>query len=177
MIPYWRQAIIPSYRFHCHGNVTEWGLNIESSNGNGETFLLELQVWRPSFTVGSDGCYRLVGSNRFTSVAVRHGIARVTPHFRNRIRFQPGDVLGFYAESSKTSSPRSRGVMSINDFEQAGDRGYEQTEEVWYGNIDGLSPSGSNCPFPAGINGVLNSVIYAAPVISVSIGEYYKQPL
>ena len=170
-IHHWNQVIIPSYRFQCHGNITEWGIDIFQRNNNRRNrrnrYNLDLQVWRPSPTVDTDGCYSLVGNNRFSSVALNSGIARVTPLPEHRIEFQSGDVVGFYVESF---SRFSGGVTTLNDFEQRGDRGFE-TEVVWYGYYHRAVSQGSQCPYPLGPNGVLNRFTNAAPVISVSISE------
>ena len=62
------------------------------------TYTLDFQVWRPSPTVSTSsgaGCYSLVGSNKFTSISLANGLARVTPSPQDYIQFQSGDVLGF----------------------------------------------------------------------------------
>ena len=140
-------------------------------NGGEDEYILDLQVWRPSPTVRTTGCFSLVGNNRFTSVLVSGGVARVTPLPQNRIQFQPGDVLGFYVESNRRNNAASRGVVTLSDYRTAGDRGFE-TEEVWYANIGNIAAAGSDCPYAVGSNKVLKSSTNAAPVISVSMGKY-----
>ena len=99
-IPELHQAIIPSYRFTCCGNITEWGVDVHPAGGNHDMiYNLDLQVWRPSPTVQTTGCYSLVGINRFTSVSLTNSVAVVTPLPQEWIEFQPGDVLGFNIEN------------------------------------------------------------------------------
>ena len=166
------QAIIPSYRFQGRGSIMEWGIDLNpANNGNQDMYVLNLQVWRPSPTVATDGCYSLVGSNRFRSVVISGGIARVTPLPIDRIRFQSGDVLGFYVESTRGFNAQSRGVVTLNDFHRHGDRGFE-TEQVWYANVGDIASTNSECPCPVGLHRGLNTFTNAAPVISVSTGEH-----
>lgn len=169
VIRHQHQAIIPSYKFISYGNITEWGVDIDPSNsGDQFMYILDLQVWRPSPTVHTTGCYSLVGNNRFTSVTLSGGVAKVTPLPQNWIQFQPGDVLGFYVESSRRNNAASRGVVVLNDLEVRGDR-RSQREEVWYANIAHYPPYSHECPYPIGYYyGVLHIFTNAAPVISIS---------
>ena len=174
IIQHRNQAIIPSYRFNCNGNITEWGVDVNRANTADQNgYTLDLQVWRPSPRVRTTGCYSLVGNNRFTSVELSGGVARVTPLPQNRIQFQSGDVLGFFVESNRQNNANvaSRGVVIVSDYKVAGDRGFE-TEEVWYANIGNIVAGDSDCPYAVGSNRVLNNSTNAAPVISVSMGEY-----
>ena len=165
VIPHQHQAIIPSYRFDCCGNITEWGAHVQPGGGNDDMmYTLDFQVWRPSPTVESTGCYSLVGSNRFTSVPLNDRVALVTPLPQERIQFQPGDVLGFYVESAREGD---RGVVVLNERR---DNGYE-TEEVWHADISNAVIPNLNCPFPVGSSRVLNTFTNAAPVISVSYSK------
>ena len=135
-----------------------------ANSGDQHMYILDLQVWRPSPTVHTTGCYSLVGNNRFTSVLLSGGVARVTPLPQNRIPFQPGDVLGFYVESTRVSNAGSRGVVILN--------GGFQTEEVWYANIAHYTPSNPTCPYAVGPHRVLNTFTNGAPVISVSTSKH-----
>ena len=99
IIPELHQAIIPSYRLTCCGNITEWEVDV-GGGGHDMVYTLYLQVWRPSPTVQTTGCYSLVGNNRFTSVPLFNQVAVVTPLSEARIKFQPGDVLGFSLENT-----------------------------------------------------------------------------
>ena len=135
-------------------------------------YTLNLQVWRPSPTVQTTGCYSMVGANLFTSVSLISRVVLVTPFPQEQIQFQPGDVLGFYVESALGDG---RGVVVLNDLNTQGDRGYE-TEEVWHANIaraalsvqDCLAPVGSPVP---GRQRILTESTNAAPVISVSYSK------
>lgn len=50
---------------------------------------------------------------------------------------------------------------------------------MWYGNIQGYTPSDSECPYPVGTqtDAILNTMRSAAPVISLAMSEYEKLQL
>ena len=129
-------------------------------------YTLNLQVWRPSPTVQTTGCYRLVGNNQFTSLSLANTVAIVTPLPQAQIEFQPGDVLGFSLENTDGTDG---GVLLLRDSNEQGDSGYE-TEEVWYGDT---VFNNRECPNPVGTGPgrILNMRTSAAPVISVSYGK------
>ena len=166
------QAIIPSYRFNCCGNITEWGVDLNpdrAPRNNARKFDFILQVWRPSPTVNvSDsnynGCFSLVNAfSVMSTVSQSEGIVRVTPSLQYQLEFQTGDVLGFYVESHG-GSDHDNGVVLL-------DNGTHTSVLVWFASTDIIaqpSQSGS-CPYSVGTNGVLNSSTHAAPVISLSV--------
>lgn len=167
------QAIIPSYRFVCDGNITEWGIDVHRANVIEDQFVytLDLQVWRPTPTIRtldeSDGagCYSLVGSNRFANISLYDRIARVTPSPENYIHFRPGDVVGFYVEDARGSNDGVQILTSPAIY---------TSEYVWYGRIEATRASSmsGDCPYSAGRDGVLNTLTRAAPVISISASKY-----
>ena len=159
-----RQAIIPSYRFNCNqtcGYITEWGVNVRYA----DLYALDLQVWRPSPTVITStgtGCYSLVGNNRFTSITPSSRVVLVTPSPQDYIQFQPGDVLGFYAEEAPQR--RGGGVVYLTD---------SISTTVLLASIDPMEAFNrtSYCPdfhYEASPSWRL---LQAAPVISISIGS------
>ena len=103
------QAIIPSYKFNCCGNITNWGVDLNPDDDTNPRFSLDFQVWRPSPTVNEDGCYNLVNNYIVRSISiptspVNEHVIRVTPLPQDQLQFQPGDVLGFYVESHGLSN-------------------------------------------------------------------------
>ena len=126
-------------------------------------YTLDLQVWRPSPTVRSTGCYSLVGNNLFTSIALSDQVAFVTPQPLERINFQPGDVIGFSVAQDRERDMK-KGVVILRDREERRDREYE-TEMVWYGHKDDQLAD-LDCPYPVGTAGVLSVSSDAAPVVS-----------
>ena len=183
-IPELHQVIIPSYRFTCCGNITEWGVDVHPGGNNHDGFYtLNLQVWRPSPTVETTGCYSLLGNNRFTSVTLISLVAIITPLPQERIIFQPGDALGFSVENTNRDDG---GAVLLMDYSERGDGAFE-TEEVWYGDASNpvFVPANGQCPFPVGSQSgrILNTFTSAAPVISVSYSKtihhacYYHCPL
>ena len=162
------QAIIPSYKLDCCGNITEWGVDVHpGGQGATDRYTLDLQVWRPSPTVNDStgtGCYSLVGSNRFANIPLQNLVAQVTPSPQDYIQFRPGDVLGVYVEDAREDDD---GVVILTNPSSF------TSELVWYVNIAPTMATSQNgdCPYSVGSGGVLNTLIQGAPVISVSIGK------
>ena len=134
------------------------------------SYTLDFQVWRPSPTVNDStgtGCYSLVGNNRFTSISLSGGIARVTPSPQDYIQYQPSDVLGFYVESANpvTSRPPNGLVLQVSPARFT-------SEVVWQASIAPSMATSLNrdCPYSVGRSGILNTLTHAAPVISIDTG-------
>ena len=140
----------------------------------GTPYTVELQVWRPSPTVDDStgtGCYSLVGNNRFTLSTLIGGIAEslVPSPPQDYIQFQSGDVLGLYVEEALGVTA---GVVILTS-----PKSYT-SELVWYASIAPNMATSQNgdCPYSVGSNGgVLNTLVQAAPVISISTGIKKKQ--
>ena len=157
------------------GNITAWGVDVRPDGDNhqpsfGIAYTLDLQVWRPSPTVDDStdtGCYSLVGNNRFTAIPLSGGVAEsLVPSSSNYIMLQPGDVLGVYVEEARGGND---GVVILNS--DVDDR--FTSERVWYASIAPTMATSQNgdCPYSVGSRGVLNTLIQAAPVISISTGN------
>ena len=165
-----QQAIIPSYRLDCFGNITEWGVDVHpGGQGTTDRYTLDLQVWRPSPTVNDStgtGCYSLVGNNSFTSISLQNLVARVTPSPQYQIQFQPGDVIGVYVEEARQTDD---GIVILTSYD--GSTSFT-SELVWYASIAPAMATSQNgdCPYSVGSNGVLNTLIQGAPVISIATG-------
>ena len=153
------QAIIPTYKFECCGNITEWGVDVHPSNDR--IYALHLQVWRPSPTVDDStgtGVYHLVGDNRFSSISIGNGVARVTPSVGDRIQFSSGDVLGFYLANAQNNRRR---VIAVTT-------GTFTSHTVWHASV---APPNESTEFSAGSNGTLNTLLNGAPVLSIQTGD------
>ena len=118
VIPRGSQCLIPSYRFDCSGNITEWLVSITSSS-TVELIEIELQVWRPVNNTGF--CFNKVGGNIFT-VSTMVQVANFTPV--EQIKFQPGDVVGFrlLPNPSQVQSP-------VTENSRNGDRNQDQDKD------------------------------------------------
>ena len=146
------------------GNITEWGVDVHPGGGGHQnTYILDLQVWRPSPTVDDStgtGQYSLVGNNRFTSISLSDGVAIVTPSPQDYIQFQSGDVLGFYVEDARLTTDGVVVLTNPSSF---------TSEVVWYVSIDPAMAT-SQSVYSIGSSGDLNSLTRAAPVISIETG-------
>ena len=63
------QAIIPSYKLNCCGNITEWGVDL-NPDGTSARFNFVFQVWRPAPDVNVSGCYSLVDDFISTGIPI-----------------------------------------------------------------------------------------------------------
>ena len=169
------QAIIPSYKLTCNqmcGNITEWGVDVHPGGSNHRmVYTLDLQVWRPSPTVNDStgtGCYSLVGNNSFTSISLQDQLVMVNPSPQDYIQFRPGDVLGFYVDQTSIVNTNDGVVVLTHPSSFT-------SEYVYYGQIAPRMATSQigDCPYSVGKNGVLNSLTWAAPVITVGVGKFY----
>lgn len=160
------QAIIPSYQFHCCGNITEWRVDVHPVGHREHQWIstLNLQVWRPSPTEGSDtlgtGFYSLAGNERVSPISLTAGGIIVTPTPGKYAQFRPGDVLGFYLENIVNND---RGVVMLSSVTYT-------SELVWYASIASQKGSCLNT-ISVGNSGDLNTLARAAPVMSVSTSK------
>ena len=165
-IQHQHQAIIPSYRFNCSGNIAEWGVDL-NPDGTFAVFLFILQIWRPLQNVS--GCYTLVNHTTiFATTTMNRRLVVVTPSLvQHQLQFQLGDVLGFYVESQNGISDHDNGVVLLTGSNYT-------SESVWHARIDLTAQTSEygNCSYPVGTAGVLNTLTHAAPVISISIMTY-----
>jgi hypothetical protein len=116
VIPRGSQALIPSYRFDCNGNIKEWLVSVTSSP-TVELIEIELQVWRPLNKTGL--CFNKVGGNIFT-VSSTVQVANFIP--TKQIKFQSGDVVGFrLLNPSQVQTP-----ITENSGTVTGDRNQDQ---------------------------------------------------
>ena len=162
------QAIVTSYEFQCCGDITAWQTYVEPSGGNhrdGEYSII-FQVWRPSPSVDIDGCYDIVGDDRYTDIQLiqgEDGLVNRTLDPSSFISVQPGDVLGYYTYLDDENG----GIQHDPNFD---------TESVWYHthtDDDPLMSRGMSCPFPVGegTDRVLTTFSSLGPVFSIDIGK------
>ena len=161
----YHQAIVPSYRLTCCGEIRAWGVDVKpGGNKDQRMYTLNLQVWRPSPTAdqigGTGGDYSLVGNNRFSAISLSNDVVEVTPSPQDRIQFQPGDVLGFYVENARDDDNKGVVVLTTTSY---------TNELVWYASATSQTVAG--CPISVGNSGDLNTMLQGAPVISVSTSK------
>ena len=170
-LPSGSQAIITSYEFGCCGDITAWKTYVQPGGGmhrNG-AYDIFFQVWRPSPTVQNNGCYSLVGENRFSSILLGDdGLVSETPEPSNIISVQPGDVVGYYTFSRRDDGNRGSEGIQLDSCYTA--------DIVWYladFDTDLITMGASLCPLPVGDGPgrVLISSTNAGPLLSVSISK------
>ena len=167
------QAIITTYRFYCDCvNITSWETYVQPGGRNFYKALgyhITFQVWRPSPTVNSDGCYSLVGENVFTSFTFSDGgfvQLTPTPPSNSIITAQSGDVVGYYTNNRQGPN---NGIQL--------ERNSDYTENmIWYFSLAGsLISSGDNaCPYPIGPGRLLSSATGAAPMLKISSSKLIR---
>ena len=170
-LPSGSQAIITSYKFGCCGNINAWQTYVQPGGGKHRDGVYDIffQVWRPSPTVQDNGCYSLVGENRFTSIHLGdNGLVSKTPKPSNIISVRPGDVVGYYTFSrDDPDNSDSQGIQLDTDYTD---------DIVWYladFTPDSITLEATNCPLPVGDESdrFLTSSTNAGPVLSVSISK------
>ncbi len=171
------QAIITSYKFDCCGVVTEWTALVEK-NDEPDAYTISFQVWRPNSPspVDTDGCYTMQGTNDFSPISLgdrdtARGIVTGVPQVSERIEVQPGDVVGFYLESSDSSDD---GIQ----FAGNGDNSSPYTDEtVWFATGSLSSRSEATCMYPVGTSGLLSSSTNLAPLITAAVCESFVKTM
>ena len=169
-LPSGSQAIVTSYKIQCCGNITEWLTHVFPNDETFEVgvYTIHFQVWRPSAGGGGDGCYSLVGENRFPELTfVDRGPVSVIPDPTDMISVMPGDVLGYFV-SSTTAAPNRQGAAGIQMKMNL------TNDVVFYANLGGnpLPMGPERCPMSVGPGGLLNMSVIAAPIIQVEIGMF-----
>ena len=170
-LPSGSQAIITTYQFGCCGNITAWQTYVQpggDGHRDGEYDIL-FQVWKPSSAAQDNGCYSLVGENRFTSILLSGGgLVSETPEPSNVISVQPGDVVGYYTFSRNYLDNRKEEGIQL-------DTGYT-TDIVWYlaeFDTNSITLGATNCPLPVGDQSDRVLTSNARPVLSVSLSKFY----
>ena len=162
------QAIVPSYRFNCSGNITEWTIAVTQLN----MYDFDLQVWRPSPIGDNTRHYVLIGQNSFyrnasnypTQNGSKWGVIQVSPPLpENQLQVEPGDVLGIYVFSYP---PQGSGIVLLSSRRYRSQRG----EEVWYTRVgkQAVVGGGQECPARPETT-ILDTFINAIPAISVAV--------
>ncbi len=172
------QVIITSYKFACCGVVTEWRAIVEGSGGghfDDQAYTISFQVWRPNSPspVNTDGRYTMQGINHFSPISLadpdtadRGIVTGMVPLESERIEVQPGDVVGFYLESSRSNT---NGIQFAGD----GDNTSPYTNEtVWFATGSVTPRPEAACMYPVGISGLLSSSSSLAPLITVTVCEF-----
>ena len=166
------QAIVTSYQFQCCGDITAWQTCVEPSGRNHRdgVYSIIFQVWRPSPSVDIDGCYAIVGEDRYEDIQLIESEGGLVNRILNPSSFisvQPGDVLGYFT------------FLDNDEFEDGGIQHNPEfnMESVWYHtntDDDPLVSRGISCTLPVGegTDRILRTFSSLGPVFSVDIGKY-----
>ena len=165
------QVIITSYKFLCKGNITDWWLYIvqpNSMNSSDLSFTFKFQVWRPSESVETNGCYRLVGENVFKTIVSSDGMIWGKPDETDIINVTPGDVVGYYVHPTDNNGEMEIGRTKLDEK--------STNETVWYHTntkTDYLIYGSDPCYFAVGHQQfrTLKSFTSVAPIISLHVGK------
>ena len=136
VLPSESQVIITSYEFQCCCNISAWKTYIKPENEG--LYIITFQVWRP---LQVNGCYKLVGANRFEIIG--SGTVNESPDPSDVITAQPGDVVGYYnlfSELFQSTNFNSNFGIHLDRIHNA---------SVWYhtrSNNDNNITGGPQCP-------------------------------
>lgn len=167
-------SIVTSYRFDCCGQIASWKTYVQPDGNehiNGQ-YTIDLQVWRPSPMVDTNGCYSMVGYDRYSGVLGYRGLVSKVSKPSRRITFHAGDVIGlliFRHYNSSIPSPKKGGIKLDTSYSE---------EVVWYhvnSQLDPLKVGKESCPLPVGPGRKLRDSINAAPLLSLQTGIYIPQ--
>ena len=166
-------AIVTSYKFQCCGNITAWQTYVEPAGNNhrDRVYTINFQVWRPSPTVDSDGCYGIVEEDIYANIKLiegENGLVNRTLAPSSFISVQPGDVVGYF---TSLDDNKDGGIQHDPEFNM---------ESVWYHthtDDDPLVSRGDSqlCLFPVGEDAVLRTFSSFGPIFSVDIGKYISE--
>ncbi len=149
---------------------------MEGSGGiyfDNQPYTISFQVWRPNSPspVDTDGCYTMQGTNHFSPISLsdpgtsdRGIVTGMVPLESERIEIQPGDVVGFYLESSRDNDD---GILFAGEQD---DESEYDSESVWYAT-GVVSGSGLTCLFPVGPGRTLSLFTSSAPLITATVCE------
>ena len=167
-LPNSAQAIVTTYTFQCCGYITRWKAWVQPGgrmHTNG-AYDIEFQVWRPSSDL--QYCYKKVGGNVFNDIELQsigsdEGLVNKNVPMSNYIAVQPGDVVGYRANSTSRGDNQGIQLATGSNYD---------ANQVWY-HSSPTERSDPDCPVSVGSeNGrVLNSVRNAAPVLQLDIGK------
>ena len=102
--------IVPNLSFNCHGRINHVSYVTMNASHPGKDVPV-IQLWRPS-SPGSN-VYKLIdqiGQIQFENLIETTQFYIIDAIFRGLVKFQPGDVLGYY----QPSNPRQL-LWSINE--------------------------------------------------------------
>ena len=175
------QAIITSYKFNCFGVITEWRAFVEGSGGghvDSQPYTISFQVWRPINSLfNNDTFYNMIGMNYFSPIPLAdedstdRGLVTGRVPETERIEIHPGDVVGYYLESSKKSD---------DSIQYAGDSDNDpdySDEMVWYATGDGTTVSSMSLfPYCSSSNNEFMCT-NRAPLITATVSKYINSLL
>ncbi len=164
---------ITSYQFQCCGNITAWQTYVhpEGARHRDGVYGITLYVLRPGSGVEEDGCYSIVGEDRYEDIQLleeARGLVNRTLEPANFLAVQPGDVVGYYVtvkpEEGGPPRPPNEGITLMKGG----------NETVWYFTNTPQNPlmfASSPCQFTVGNGRTLSSFTNSTPVLNVVMGK------
>ena len=150
---------------------------MHNSNFNAQqSYTISFQVWRPNSPspVDTDGCYTMQGTNHFSPIPLAdpdtadRGIVTGVPLESERIEVQPGDLVGFYLESSRNDDD------GIQFPEDRGNPSPYTDETVWFATGSLTPRPEATCMYPVGSSGLLSFSTNLAPLVTVTVCEFIR---
>ena len=140
------QALVPAYKLSCTGTLIRWRVATAREGQHN----IHLQVWRPGSEPDS---YSKVGSNTFNLKPTSgQRLFTLTPSYKDQIRVQVGDVLGFYLEKNNSDDFSIQYQARVSGI------------SVLYRQVSGTLQTINHYTLPV-------ELLNAAPIIQAEIGE------
>ncbi len=170
ILPSGTLAIITTYQFKCCGQIVSWNTYVQPDGNEdvGGHYTVDFQVWRPSSMVETNGCYSMLGYDRYSGILGDRGLVTKVTKPSQRISFRTGDVVGMLIVRSyniNNSGPKKGGIKLDTTYSE---------EKVWYhviSKVDRLVPGEKSCPLSVGPGRQLGNSINAAPLLSLQTGK------
>ena len=149
-------VLMPHYRVDCEGNISNW-LVVFNGKHN-ESFQITFTVWQPDL---ENKQYTLVGKNQLILNYLENvNLYNLTVNEEDQIFVNPGNVIGFYTNSSESLNESECGVrVSLADPQVV----------TYYYPYSGLEENSS-----LNIDDQRKIQVYVLPLVAPFVGKQLK---
>ena len=148
--------LMPHYRIDCEGYISNW--QVVFTGKHNESFEITFTVWQPD---SENKQYTLVGKNQLILNYLENvNLYNLTVNEEDRIFVNPGNVIGFYTNSSESLNESEYGVrVSLADSQVT----------TYYYPYSGLEGNSS-----LNIDDAQKSQVDFLPLVAACVGKQLK---